>query len=98
VAKVEGSGDDQVFNRMLTCWIDDSAEQDARVLARVLSRDMLPPAVRGDCRPEVVLCQAMWEVIGRQCIHVVIPFGSRIRFQEGEPLHEAEDQCLHLRP
>ena len=23
VAKVEGAGDDQVFNRMLTCWIDD---------------------------------------------------------------------------
>jgi len=36
IAKVEGSGDDQVFNRMLTCWIDDSLEQDNRVLARIL--------------------------------------------------------------
>ncbi len=36
IAKVEGSGDDQVFNRMLTCWIDDSPEQDNRVLARIL--------------------------------------------------------------
>ena len=34
VAKVEGSGDDQVWNRMLTVWIDDSEEQDAKVLAR----------------------------------------------------------------
>ena len=32
VAKVEGSGDDQVFNRMLTCWIDDSPAQDEAVL------------------------------------------------------------------
>ncbi len=36
IAKVEGSGDDQVFNRMLTCWIDDSPEQDNRVLSRIL--------------------------------------------------------------
>lgn len=36
VAKVEGSGDDQVFNRMLTCWIDDTIEQDNRVLTRIL--------------------------------------------------------------
>jgi hypothetical protein len=34
VAKVEGAGDDQVFNRMLTCWIDDSEEQDQKVLTR----------------------------------------------------------------
>ncbi|MCK9306872.1 MAG: hypothetical protein M0P17_05030, partial [Methanoculleus sp.] len=32
LAKVEDPGDDQVMNRMLTVWIDDSAEQDARVL------------------------------------------------------------------
>ena len=30
VAKVEGSGDDQVFNRMLTCWIDDSRSRTQR--------------------------------------------------------------------
>jgi hypothetical protein len=82
VAKVEGSGDDQVFNRMLTCWIDDSPEQDARVLTRVLSRDTRPPADTGAARPEVVVCRAMWELIGRQCIHVVIPYAAKIRFQE----------------
>ncbi|MFA5416127.1 MAG: hypothetical protein WC295_11575, partial [Methanoregula sp.] len=42
-AKVEGSGDDQVFNRMLTCWIDDSAKQDDRVLTRVLEESATCP-------------------------------------------------------
>lgn len=37
VAKMEGTGDDQVWNRMLTCWIDDNKEQDNKVLARELS-------------------------------------------------------------
>jgi hypothetical protein len=82
VAKVEGSGDDQVFNRMLTCWIDDSPEQDARVLARVLARDMQGPADNEAVRPELAVARAMWEVIGRQRIHVIIPFSNRVRFQE----------------
>jgi len=81
VAKVEGSGDDQVFNRMLTCWIDDSPEQDDLVLARVLLRDQDVPAYGDEERPEVLICQAMWEVLGRQRFYVVVPFSSRIRFQ-----------------
>jgi hypothetical protein len=36
MAKVEGAGDDQIFNRMLTCWIDDSEDQDLKVLDRTL--------------------------------------------------------------
>ena len=43
IAKKEGTGDDQVMNRMLTCWIDESAEQDARVLAAKQAREMLDP-------------------------------------------------------
>jgi len=81
VAKVEGAGDDQVFNRMLTCWIDDSGEQDARVLARILARDQEVPGGAGGERPEVLVCREMWEVIGRERFHVVIPFATRIRFQ-----------------
>ncbi len=81
VAKVEGAGDDQVFNRMLTCWIDDTEEQDARVLVRILARDMGPPGQFGEERPEVLACRAMWEMIGQQRFHVMIPFSSRIRFQ-----------------
>ncbi len=80
VAKVEGAGDDQVFNRMLTCWIDESAEQDDRVLSRILQRDHTPPDDQERERPEVMACQAIWEIIGRQMFHVIIPFATRIRF------------------
>ncbi|MDH7511196.1 MAG: hypothetical protein QHH04_09185 [Methanolinea sp.] len=81
VSKVEGVGDDQVQNRMLTCWIDDSEEQDARVLARILARDQGVPGCKGGVRPEIHACREMWEEIGRQRFHVVIPFATRIRFQ-----------------
>ena len=81
VAKVEGAGDDQVFNRMLTCWIDDSPEQDARVLARILARDQEVPGGAGGERPEVGVCRAIWEIVGRERFHVVIPYATRIRFQ-----------------
>jgi len=81
VAKVEGAGDDQVFNRMLTCWIDDTEEQDQRVLARVLARDVAVPDTTGEDRPGVLACQAMWEMIGKQTFRVVIPYATRIRFQ-----------------
>jgi hypothetical protein len=81
VAKVEGSGDDQVFNRMLTCWIDDSPEQDQRVLARVLLRDQEVPPHGDRERHEVRVCRAMWEDLGQRRFFVTIPFASRIRFQ-----------------
>jgi len=80
VAKVEGSGDDQVFNRMLTCWIDDSPEQDNRVLARVLDQSQALPQTNIE-RPQVLVCRAMWELIGAERFHVVIPFAKKIKFQ-----------------
>ncbi len=82
VAKVEGSGDDQVFNRMLTCWIDDSPEQDRRVLARVLLRDQEVPRHGDRESHEVRVCRAMWEDLGQRRFFVTIPFASRIQFQE----------------
>lgn len=81
VAKVEGSGDDQVFNRMLTCWIDDTIEQDNRVLTRILEDSETLPEHGEEERPDVQLCRAMWELLGRERLHVVIPFAKRIRFQ-----------------
>jgi hypothetical protein len=81
VAKVEGSGDDQVFNRMLTCWIDDTPEQDDRCVTRSLHRDAELPLDQGDERPEILVCRAMWEEVDSQRFHVVIPFAPRIRFQ-----------------
>src|SRR5690606_4071245 len=66
---------------MLTCWIDDTEEQDVRVLARILARDIALPENLEEERPEVLACRAMWELIGQQRFHVVIPFALRIRFQ-----------------
>jgi hypothetical protein len=81
VAKVEGSGDDQVFNRMLTCWIDDSPAQDEAVLVDMEKRAAKVPDAMKFTRPEVLTCQAMWEIIGRERIHVVIPYATRVEFQ-----------------
>jgi len=81
VAKVEGSGDDQVLNRMLTCWIDDTIEQDNRVLTRILEDSEALPEHGEEEHPDVLLCRAMWEALGRERLHVVIPYAKRIRFQ-----------------
>jgi len=78
VAKVEGSGDDQVWNRMLTCWIDDSEEQDELVLARELEAAESLPADEDDLRFETVVCHHIWNQLTP--VHVVIPFAKRIRF------------------
>jgi hypothetical protein len=81
IAKVEGSGDDQVFNRMLTCWIDDTADQDDRVLACILAKDSDFPVADEVEQPELAVCRAMWEVLGRQRLYVRVPFSEQIEFQ-----------------
>jgi len=78
VAKVEGTGDDQVWNRMLTCWIDDSAEQDEKVLARELAAAEEFPEVFTEIREEVLVSHEIWKQV--LPVHVVIPYAKRIRF------------------
>jgi len=78
VAKVEGTGDDQVWNRMLTCWIDDSAEQDEKVLARELAAAEEFPEVFTEIREEVLVSHEIWKQVVP--VHVVIPYAKRIRF------------------
>ena len=80
IAKKEGTGDDQVMNRMLTCWIDESAEQDARVLAAKQKKEQQDPDTITDESPELITCRAIWEVLHEQKIWVIIPFSERIRF------------------
>lgn len=80
IAKKEGTGDDQVMNRMLTCWIDESPEQDARVLAAKQRKEQLDPATLIQESPEVRVCRAIWEVLHEQMFWVIIPFSGRIRF------------------
>ena len=78
IAKVDGTGDDQVWNRMLTCWIDDSEEQDSAVLERTLSEAAGLRPDKIDIRDEALVCQEIWRQISPAW--VVVPFAKRIRF------------------
>lgn len=77
LAKVENIGDDQVMNRMLTVWIDDSTEQDRAVL------EHMKKVEAGEIKTEesaTEICRAMWEIIKTDCLNVKIPFATRIQF------------------
>ncbi|WP_394698736.1 hypothetical protein [uncultured Methanoregula sp.] len=65
---------------MLTCWIDESAGQDARVLAAKQAREMLDPDSFVDESDELKTCRAIWEILHEQIIWVIIPYSKRIRF------------------
>jgi hypothetical protein len=80
IAKKEGTGDDQVQNRMLTCWIDESPEQDARVLAAKQAREVLDPDVVIEESEEILTCRAIWEHLHGEMVWVIIPYSQRIRF------------------
>jgi len=77
LAKVDDPGDDQVMNRMLTVWIDDSAEQDRRVLEHMKEREA---AGRDPAADDTLVCQAIWEAVGEEVLPVRIPFARRIGF------------------
>ena len=81
IAKKEGTGDDQVMHRMLTCWIDESAEQDARVLAAKQEKEEQDPDSFTDESPELTICREIWEILHEQMIWVIIPYSKQIRFQ-----------------
>ena len=78
LARVEIPGDDQVLNRMLTVWIDDSAEQDRAVLEHLKGVEADGPTNGDD--PDVLTCQALWSVLKEHRISVRIPFARRIGF------------------
>ncbi len=82
IAKVEGSGDDQVFNRMLTCWIDDSEEQDLKVLDRTLAGAEQLPTSDVTISDDVCICRQIWQELSP--VWVVIPYARSIRFQSAE--------------
>ncbi|MFA5398512.1 MAG: hypothetical protein WC346_21040, partial [Methanogenium sp.] len=79
LAKVESIGDDQVMNRMLTVWIDDSKKQDLAVLDHLKKAEagvFISPAEDTD----VPICQAMWGILKGAVRRVKIPFAERICF------------------
>jgi hypothetical protein len=79
LARVEDPGDDQVMNRMLTVWIDDSAEQDERVLRHMKEQEAREDD-GDDEDPDLPVCRAIWEVLKEERLHVAIPYAERVQF------------------
>ena len=67
---------------MLTCWIDDSVEQDLKVLDRTLASTEEFPDATGPEHESVLICRQIWEDLSP--VWVVIPYATRIRFQSAE--------------
>ena len=76
LAKVENPGDDQVMNRMLTVWIDDTIDQDDRVFTHMKAAEA---ACRYPENDDILTCRAIWEVIKAEILPVWIPFARRIQ-------------------
>ncbi len=76
LAKVEDMGDDQVMNRMLTAWIDDTVEQDKRVFEHMKEAEA---AGRGPAKDDILTCRAIWEAVKADVLTVRIPFARRIQ-------------------
>ena len=83
LAKVEDPGDDQVLNRMLTVWIDDSFEQDRRVLEHMKEVEAAGISWLED-DPAVLTCRAIWEVLEEEVLPVRVPFARRVQFALAE--------------
>ncbi|TAJ44994.1 hypothetical protein [Methanofollis fontis] len=79
LARVEDPGDDQVMNRMLTVWIDDSLEQDARVLAHMKEAEAREDGGDGE-DADLPICRAVWDILKEERLHVSIPYAGRIQF------------------
>ena len=82
IAKVEGAGDDQVMNRMLLVWVDESAEQDRKVLERILDEAAQDPDEPIGEPHEVAVCRAVWDLLHTTgTVEVSLAkLGRRIRF------------------
>ena len=78
LAKGENPGDDQVMNRMLTVWIDDSAEQDRMVLE--LIKRMEAGCDLREVVADVQVCRQIWSILKEQRIAVRIPYAMFIQF------------------
>jgi hypothetical protein len=76
LAKVEDVGEDQVANRMLTVWIDDTIEQDRRVFLHMKEIEAVGSLSMDE---DILVCRAIWETIKEEVLPVRIPFARRIQ-------------------
>ncbi|MBN2734802.1 MAG: hypothetical protein JXQ82_08105 [Methanomicrobiaceae archaeon] len=79
LAKVETVGDDQVMNRMLTTWIDDSIEQDERVLLHIRKTEASENITVSEPQ-EAEVCRCMWAILKDENVYVSIPFAENVQF------------------
>ncbi len=80
ILSVDNPGDDQVLNRMLVPWIDDSDVQDHRVKDRVFSM----AAAAGDARTadeDLPVARALLHAVRQNKYYVRIPFAERIQME-----------------
>ncbi len=79
LANVSALYDDQLLNRMLICWVDDSEVQDREVFARRMDAVAAGNDGTGD-RPDLAVCREIWRLLRRDgTVTVRIPFARRIR-------------------
>ena len=72
--------DDQVLNRMLTCWVDDSKAQDGVVFERQLAEEARPAREAVNGRFDLAVCRELWRAArSGGLVYVEVPFATRIR-------------------
>ncbi len=80
LANVSALYGDQVLNRMLIAWVDDSEEQDREVFRRKAENEEREGDEPVEDRFELRVCREMWRVLrGQGLVYVRIPFARRIR-------------------
>ncbi len=80
LANVSALYDEQVLNRTLVCWVDDSEEQDAEVFRRKMAAQSLPPAEAIADRFALRVSRELWRQLRAEgLVFVRIPFAERIR-------------------
>ncbi len=78
LANVSALYDDQVLNRMLICWVDDSEEQDREVFRRKMADRARRPGDGGE-RFDLLVCREIWRRLRADgLVHVDVPFSKRI--------------------
>ncbi len=79
LANVQALYDDQVLNRMLVCWVDDSEAQDREVFSRRMAAVARGEDGSGD-RFDLAVCRELWRRLREGGpATVLIPFADRIR-------------------
>ena len=80
LANVSALYDDQVLNRMLIAWVDDSEEQDREVFKRKLQGEERDPEEVIEDSFELRVCREIWWILKEQhLVYVQVPFARRIR-------------------